>query len=60
MTIELTAPVAGDTSAAQEARNRRLAVLKGLHGAWVEYADDTDGGTVLRFVLLDADDELGR
>lgn len=55
MTTTLNLP--GDT-AAEEARNRRLNVLKGLHGAWMEYPDDGDG-SVLKFVLLDADDDQG-
>jgi hypothetical protein len=56
MTTELTAPVAGDTSAAQEATNRRLSALKGLRGAWVEYPDAETGQSIFHYVLQDPDE----
>jgi hypothetical protein len=55
--IIMTTTIPGDT-AAEEARSRRLNILKGLHGAWMEYPDDGDG-SVLKFVLLDTDDDQG-
>lgn len=56
MTIEITTPDAGETFAAEEARNRRLNVLKGLHGAWVEYPDDYTGESIFRYELQDPDE----
>lgn len=56
MTIEITTHDAGETSAAEEARNHRLNILKGLHGVWVEYPDDYTGEAIFRFELQDPDE----
>jgi hypothetical protein len=41
---------------AEEARKAGTQVLKGLRGAWIEYANDHDGEPIWKFVLLDADE----
>lgn len=54
MTIELSRT----PEDAQEAKQRRLSALQGLHGVWTGYPDAHTGESIYRFVLTDAD-ELG-
>jgi hypothetical protein len=57
-TVPQGSPSPSETLQARELPGSRLEALRGLHGVWEEFPE-ADGGTIMRFVLHDADDVAG-